>query len=142
MFFLGKNRVRPSRKSTKIACEPCVRSKSRCGVERPCRRCVGLDRVQLCTDRVQQLSDGVPASKPACQRCRMAKTRCDNYTPCDRCRRIGSQDDCRPLGEAKKLSGDYSRQHAEATPQVPEPESPEASITTYQLTDPYSSDIE
>eukprot|EP00474_Spongospora_subterranea_P011126 CRZ11584.1 hypothetical protein [Spongospora subterranea] len=58
-MIFPKGEERSSRKTTQVACSCCVRAKARCGTERPCQRCVRLNRAETCIDRVQQARDNV-----------------------------------------------------------------------------------
>ncbi|XXQ34459.1 Zn(2)-C6 fungal-type domain-containing protein [Plasmodiophora brassicae] len=39
---------------TRVACLPCSMSKSACGAQRPCQRCIRLDMVDACVNRVHR----------------------------------------------------------------------------------------
>ena len=43
--------VSSNRKKTRVACQPCVRAKSGCGEQRPCKRCVRLHQEDSCINR-------------------------------------------------------------------------------------------
>lgn len=108
---------------TVVACEACHRAKACCQNERPCRRCIRLNKGQ-CRDRVVKERK----TTVACVNCWKAKSGCDSSRPCSRCVRLGKESEC--VDRTHKKSGRPRKdQSAKATADSPPKTKVEFSLT-------------
>eukprot|EP00475_Leptophrys_vorax_P030829 TRINITY_DN4649_c0_g1_i2.p1 TRINITY_DN4649_c0_g1~~TRINITY_DN4649_c0_g1_i2.p1 ORF type:complete len:561 (-),score=73.57 TRINITY_DN4649_c0_g1_i2:43-1563(-) len=78
--------------TAKVACIPCAKAKTKCGLERPCQRCVAKDMEHQCVDREHSETTRKRGAKlriPACDECKTSKAGCDEQECCKRCQRLG-----------------------------------------------------
>ncbi len=91
------NNTRERKKVTR-ACSNCLSAKRACDSNRPCGRCIRVDKKESCKDRPLKATNNTYKRRnvtKVCSNCLSAKTACDSNRPCGRCIRVDKKESCK-----------------------------------------------